>query len=296
MKELIIELTKLSELLKAADSISESAFCASAHGLIDDINSIISSLNRNDFEALDRVSFLFSVNCDAQKIAAECDRMDEYLKIAQRTDELVGKLRCLKKSDKSFFENVTDGKYTDSSTYASCPGRLKLSESKWKDIKKFYKLGLLGRLKLDRKKAMVREYISYGDTQPAIVMSVNPLLIAAYSDEMDAVILLKFPCGFAEKNNLKLHDRLITVNTYVRMPSGVGYDRLKSDDIFFGKNYLGRWKDVNPIVGDFISLETVKIEKHKQAIPESLWRYVKALGEDYLNNHKELARKGFWFL
>lgn len=296
MRELITELTELSELLKNAGTIPESASRASVRELIDDIDSIISSLARNDFEALDRVAFLFSANCDAQKIAAEIGREDEYLKIARRTDELVGKLRCMKKNDPAFFGNVKDGKYTDSSTYASCPGRLKLSANKWKDIKRFYKLGPLKSLKLDRKKTMVRECISHGDTQPAMVMSVNPLLIASYSDEMDAVVLLGFPCGFAEKNNLKQYDRLITVNTYVRMSPAFGYVRLKSDDVFYGKNYLGRWQNVNPIVGEFVSSETDKIEKHKKAIPESLWRYVKALGEEYLNEHKELARKGFWFL
>lgn len=32
----------------------------------------------------------------------------------------------------------------------------------------------------------INQYLAYGDTQPAVVSSLNPLVISAYSDEMDA--------------------------------------------------------------------------------------------------------------
>lgn len=60
----------------------------------------------------------------------------------------------------------------------------------------------------------VTRALCYGDTQPAVVVSVEPLLIAAYSDEMDAVAMLLFPSDFAERYELRPGSRLTTSNIY----------------------------------------------------------------------------------
>ncbi len=141
-----------------------------------------------------------------------------------------------------------------------------------------------------RRKKRVREYICYGDTQPAVVISVKPLLIAPYSDEMDAVVLLHFPQAYAEKYGLQKFDRLISVNTYA------GPDLHIAKDIFVGPNYLNRWVDFFPLIADFLSDDTEKLQKHKESIPDSVWDYTATLGEEYLLKHKGLMRNGFWFL
>ena len=70
------------------------------------------------------------------------------------------------------------------------------------------------RFRSDMRIDFVMRSLFYGDTQPAVVVSTNPLLIAAYSDEMDAVVMLRFPNEFAEQYNLSVGTRLTTSNVY----------------------------------------------------------------------------------
>lgn len=135
----------------------------------------------------------------------------------------------------------------------------------------------------------IQRRISYGDTQPAVVVSENPFIVAAYSDEMDAVVLLKFPVILAQINGIKLHDKLVSVNGY-------GRDNEIAHDIFVGENYLGNWTDFIPLIGDLLSDDTDRLNQHKSNIPEFLWDYVRMLGENYWRDHKDLVRSGFWFI
>ncbi len=58
----------------------------------------------------------------------------------------------------------------------------------------------------------------YYDPNPAIVLSEEPLIVAAYSDVFDHVMLLRLPDWLADPDEtgkpLKRNDRLITVNGY----------------------------------------------------------------------------------
>ena len=58
------------------------------------------------------------------------------------------------------------------------------------------------------------EHLLLGDSRAAVVVSTNPLMVTAYSDEMDAAILLRFPAFLVSKYALQVGTRLLTVNTY----------------------------------------------------------------------------------
>jgi hypothetical protein len=109
----------------------------------------------------------------------------------------------------------------DDNTQASDPGGIRISREKlqlispelceprglWKLFggfsprQQFWQLGLA-------------EHMMHGDSRAAIVVERAPLLVAAYTDELDCVALLSFPQWLAERYALTAGGRLLTVNLY----------------------------------------------------------------------------------
>jgi hypothetical protein len=56
----------------------------------------------------------------------------------------------------------------------------------------------------------LREWVYHGDSRAAVVVSDLPLIVAAYTDELDCVALLRFP----DEYGLRVGARLLTANTY----------------------------------------------------------------------------------
>lgn len=61
------------------------------------------------------------------------------------------------------------------------------------------------------------EYLAQGDSRAAMVVSLEPLVVAALSDDLDAAVLLRFPPELASRYELAVGSRLLTVNTYTEM-------------------------------------------------------------------------------
>ena len=61
----------------------------------------------------------------------------------------------------------------------------------------------------------IAEHLEHGDSRAAIVVSTDPeLLIAAYTDELDCVAMLRLPKEpLVSKYSLLRGSRLLTVNT-----------------------------------------------------------------------------------
>jgi len=103
----------------------------------------------------------------------------------------------------------------DKSTYATTPGGVSVSTKKLKMMRPdLYGLKALVSILAWYEKKYIKENLKYGDSQPAIVMSKKPLVVAAYSEDIDCVALLKFPDEYAEMYNLDIKSRLISINTY----------------------------------------------------------------------------------
>lgn len=290
MNIIVGELLKVKELLKTKGDILSGTLYQSLNDVILDVDNCIFELNWDESNALNIIANLLSFQSDIYKIALNNGWGEQLVEIDKKVSNEICKIRVREKNEVSNFHGIKEGVYTDASTFAGDPGNLTISKKKWKDISKFFKLNLFQRIELHGRKKIVRERICYGDSQPAMVMRTDPLLIAAYADEMDAVVILKFPTEYALKYNLKQYDRIIAVNTYAPRTYVIPHD------IYVGKHYLHRWSNFESSIAEFLSDDIDIINRHKATMPESLWLYVKSLGEDYLLKHPNKTRKGFWFL
>jgi hypothetical protein len=131
-----------------------------------------------------------------------------------------------------------------------------------------------------------KEHLLCGDSRAAIVVSLSPLLIAAYTDEFDCVAMLKFPDRLIREYSLKLYDRLLTINLYER-----GDDLV--EDLENGPASYYRYSNFIPFIAEFLSDSLSQIELRKSQILESEWERTKYLAEKYiLNNGKVKVRDG----
>ena len=182
-------------------------------------------------------------------------------------------------------------RYTNPNSFAENPGNIKLSRWKLRKIKKMICISKRERAYFNKQIPAIKEYVAFGDTQPAYVMSVSPLVVSAYSDEMDAVVMLRFPDELSRQYKLTIGDRIITVNTYRQLNSnGV------VPDVFVGKNYLNRYSDCHPIVPLFISRSHKLMHQKLSLFDEEEWQMVWQKSQEYASEHPDLLRDGFYYL
>jgi hypothetical protein len=118
--------------------------------------------------------------------------------------------------------------------------------------------------------AYLDEHLQLGDSRAAIVASVDPLVVSAYSDELDGVILVNFPDHLVKHYSLAVGDLLIASWVYPRSPQA-------PRDIVQGDHNLGRYNNGAPIVADFFSNSQDKIKKRKEGVSSAEWDRVLAL-------------------
>ncbi len=186
-------------------------------------------------------------------------------------------------------------KYHDESTFATDSLSIEL------DLKKldflfpeiftpFQKLKYrLRRLGMTSYIEQISEHIKFGDSQGAIVVSTEPLLIAAYNEDIDCIVMLKFEPKIQKRYNFKVKDYLICVNTFGRT------DELQSD-LIAGKGNSGVWTLVHPIIADLVSSSEKKIESRKKEIGQEGYDYIWRLANEYLTLKQGVYRNGKPFL
>lgn len=155
-----------------------------------------------------------------------------------------------------------DAFYAD---FASNRAELSLSEEKLRRYQPeaFGFRGLLWSIrKRVRFKRLLTECLKYGDARAAIVVSVGPLVVAAYSDEFDAALALGFPDALAEDFSLTIGQHLISVNAY-----GSTFAR----DIVRGPNAQTAWGNFVPTIAEFFSDDLDRIEHLHSTIAEAEW-------------------------
>jgi hypothetical protein len=184
-------------------------------------------------------------------------------------------------------------KFHDDRTAASDPGGVHLSREK------FHRLEPLsaGRPAAwaqrfgtrEKFEEMLDEHLRLGDSRAACVLSVEPLLVAAYTDELDCVAVLRFPFWLVADHNLKVDDRLLTVNTYSRGGP-------VAPDLQGGPKQTLRYGNFYPVVAEFVSEHARKIARRKAEIAEGEWARCLRMGREYLSRHPGRCRDGspFW--
>lgn len=131
----------------------------------------------------------------------------------------------------------------------------------------------------------IEEHIKLGDSQGAIVVATYPLLIAAYNEDIDCVVMLMFEQKIQNKYNFKIKDRLICVNTFGDAPE------LQSD-LIPGKDNFGMWTVVHPIIANLVSNSNTTIEKRKKEIGDDGYDYIWKLAQEYRILKKGNYRNG----
>lgn len=181
--------------------------------------------------------------------------------------------------------------YKDSDVYrpgAFNPGLFDLNKKKLKALRPQI-FGLrLGLKNIDTWQNIDRQ-LNDGDIQPALVMSTEPLLVACYTDDMDAIAMLCFPGELGRKMGWTAGRQLIVTAAY-------NNPFMKANkDLDCCPRNSGNFKAYGPIIADLYTDNTERLERKKQEIPAEKWAYVEALARQYMANHPGMARNGLGY-
>ena len=164
---------------------------------------------------------------------------------------------------------------------ASRPGNLTLSDFKLKMLRPdLYGIGATFKRVLSKlgvgcsARDMILSILAAGDSQPAIVVSLKPLLVSVYSDEFDAVVILDIPETQREPYALRLGTRLMACCFY-------GQDERVQKDIVVGPGYSKRWQIFMPVLADLCSGDYDRIRQRKQMFSEDDWHKAWYMGLAY---------------
>ncbi|MGE0129947.1 MAG: hypothetical protein AB7U82_17835 [Blastocatellales bacterium] len=138
----------------------------------------------------------------------------------------------------------------------------------------------------DHWKNYVVENLRRGDCRAAIVVSAAPLLIAAYSNELDCVALLRFSDQFAAKYDLKTRSRLLAVNIHLE------WNFFLPEDLNPGPRQTGKYRNFAPLIAEFLTDGAEVVKDKKAEITKAEWERAEALGKEYLKQNGEKARDG----
>jgi hypothetical protein len=191
-------------------------------------------------------------------------------------------------------------KYHNDNTYATLPGELPLSEAKLRRLQP--ELFTDGTFRCSATCAKlhpaaelrerIAEHMQLGCANAAVVLSLDPVLVAAYADDLDGVVLLAFPRTFAEEHRLAVGTRLLTVNTFDRFTLESTGELAYACDIIPGPRRTD-WSNFHPYIAEFLSDDADGIAARKAAIEEEIWPRARALGEQHLKAFGALtARDG----
>ncbi|MDF1815475.1 MAG: hypothetical protein P1V20_24965 [Verrucomicrobiales bacterium] len=181
-----------------------------------------------------------------------------------------------------------------STAKASDPGEIPLCHKKLRlQRPELYGLaGLIGRIRARlRRHNLERRHIEWhlmnGDSRAAVVISVSPLMVAAYTDELDCIAMLRFDddLNLVDAYGLRAGSRLLTVNTYADLDE-------RDSDLFPGPEDRRRWSGFTPIIADFLTEDENRVAKRKLEIPETEWQRTAELGKEYAEKYPGVARDG----
>lgn len=135
--------------------------------------------------------------------------------------------------------------------------------------------------------SFIQPHMEQGDIQPAVVVSTDPLLVACYTNSMDAVVLMCLPTMYGVYRGYEIGTRLICVNVYDFLNKG-----RKNNDIIEGPRSVHQHSLFGPIIADLFTDDVKRLEDVKALIPNEMWEYVEALGNQYMAVRPGMARNG----
>ncbi len=177
-------------------------------------------------------------------------------------------------------------KYHDDSALASDPVQIEMSMAR---LRKFQReMGLFRRYQLRKAfhAAYITEHLCFGDTRAAVVVKADPIVVAAYSDELDCVALLRFRNWVRRVYRIELGTRLLTVNTYTWIRDAVAVDLIP------GPQASGTYGDFYPMIAEFLAADLTPIEARKARISEREWDRAQQMGTQFIQDYPDRVRIG----
>ncbi len=135
-------------------------------------------------------------------------------------------------------------------------------------------------------KNYVEENLRRGDGRAAVVVSISPLLIAAYAGELDCIAMLRFADQFAQKYDLRAGSQLLAVNLYLE------WNFFPPEDLNPGPRSTGKYGNFAPLIAEFLTGDLNLVEQAKAGINRAEWQRAATLGKEYLKQNGERARDG----
>ena len=180
--------------------------------------------------------------------------------------------------------------YHDDRSRASDPARLTLSPRRYRRLRGLGGLAweLFYRALGTRYRDLVSEHIECGDSRAALVVSTAPLFVAAYTDELDCVVMLRYPRWLVREHRLEVGSRLLAVITYP-------HDENLARDLDLGPDHHGQFLNAHPQIGEFLSDDVERMEARKREIDEAEWQRCAELAAAYRQTHGDRARDGAIF-
>lgn len=178
-------------------------------------------------------------------------------------------------------------KYHDNRTHASNAGRITLSPTQLSELEPMLAPPpptIFSESTYTMLMESITEHLKMGDARSAVVVQLNPLLVASYSDDLDAVVILQFPQWLVKTHTLKVGSRLLAINTFNRVVEGT--------DIVRGPDALHPYKNVFPIIAEFVCDNPDQVSQAKAAIPETEWQHCLSLGQSYRQQYPTRIRNG----
>lgn len=139
------------------------------------------------------------------------------------------------------------------------------------------------------RRSALKFHCRYGDARAAVVVSENPLIISAYSDEFDGVKLLEFPQYLASELGLKRKSTLVTINTYSDQGSCRGiFPPVRAPYRSF--------RDFFPVIGEMVSGDIARLEQLRSEIHQSEFEAAYRLGKECLAKRPGFVQNGLPYL
>ena len=137
----------------------------------------------------------------------------------------------------------------------------------------------------------IQDMLIHGDSRAAVVLSADPVLVACYCDDSDAVCVLGFRRAALGDIELRPGDRLVTVlnSMLLSRPARAGEvarDLVQGDRA--NPHYVNFW----PLVAEFLSDDLAAIKRPKAAITDAEYARCRALGEEHLRRLPGAIRDG----
>jgi hypothetical protein len=122
----------------------------------------------------------------------------------------------------------------------------------------------------------IRDTLARGDNRAAVVVDAASSVVAAYTNELDCVVLLQFDTALGLVHGWQNGTRLLSANSYFARDTGV------APDLQPGPGDRGRWGNVWPLIADLLTDDQARLSARKQQIDADEWERAWQLGRSAL--------------